>query len=139
LNILAGKILVDFRSGEPLYLQIARQIEQLISTGVLSPGDQLPTVRELATELRINFNTVTRAYHELDIAQLISTQRGRGTFVWNTPSKEVLRAIREERLASATQRYLKEITQLGISSEELKKYIDGQLTRWEDNSIPSGE
>jgi GntR family transcriptional regulator len=139
LNVLAGKILVDFRSGEPLYLQIARQIEHLITLGELSPGDQLPTVRELATELRINFNTVTRAYHELDRVQLISTQRGRGTFVWDTPSREALRAIREERLETATQRYFKEITQLGFSSEDIREFIDRQLSRWENGTVLSGE
>jgi GntR family transcriptional regulator len=53
LNTLGGKIHIDFRSNEPIYLQIAQQIEQLISQGELKLGDQLPTVRQLATELRI--------------------------------------------------------------------------------------
>ena len=70
---------LDFRSGLPIYIQIMNQIEQQVSGGRLKPDDQLPTVRALASELRINFNTVARAYRLLDEAGVISTQQGRGT------------------------------------------------------------
>ena len=80
MNNLSGRIQVDFRSDEPLFLQIARQVQGLVLSGGLKVGDQLPTVRELATELRVNFNTVARAYRMLDEARLISTQRGRGIY-----------------------------------------------------------
>jgi GntR family transcriptional regulator len=130
LSGLAGKILVDFRSSEPIYLQIARQIEQLMTRGELQPGDQLPTVRQLATELRINFNTVTRAYHVLDEASLISTQRGRGTYVWETPSDETTRRIRVEGMEAATRRYLEEVAQLGFSASEMHESLERQLALW---------
>jgi GntR family transcriptional regulator len=136
LNVLAGKILIDFRGEEPLYLQIARQIEQFMKIGELKPGDQLPTVRELATELRINFNTVTRAYHVLDEARLISTQRGRGTYVWDTPSEETSQKIKEEGLEAATLRYLREIIQLGYSTEEVMEFLERRLSNWEGDAIP---
>lgn len=136
LNVLAGKILVDFRADEPLYLQIARQIEQFMKIGQLKPGDQLPTVRELATELRINFNTVTRAYHVLDEARLISTQRGRGTYVWDTPSEETSQKIREEGLEAATLSYISEIVQLGYSTEEVMDILERCLSRLEGGAIP---
>ena len=128
---LAGKILVDFRSSESLYLQIARQIEQLMTQGELQPGDQLPTVRQLATELRINFNTVTRAYHVLDEARLISTQRGRGTYVWETPSEETSRRIRVEGMEAATRRYLEEVAHLGFSTAEVRETLERHLSEWE--------
>lgn len=67
------QIKLDFRSEVPIYSQIAEQIQQLVAKGELHLGDQLPTVRELATELRVNFNTVARAYRLLDDARLIST------------------------------------------------------------------
>jgi GntR family transcriptional regulator len=137
LNVLAGKILVDFRAEEPLYLQIARQIEQFMKVGQLKPGDQLPTVRELATELRINFNTVTRAYHVLDEARLISTQRGRGTYVWDTPSEETSQKLREEGLEAATLRYISEIVQLGYSTEEVMEILKRCLSSWEGGAIQS--
>jgi GntR family transcriptional regulator len=139
LNVLAGKILVDFRAEEPLYLQIARQIEQLMKIGQLKPGDQLPTVREMATELRINFNTVTRAYHVLDEACLISTQRGRGTYVWDTPSEKTSQKIREEGLEAATLRYIREINQLGYSTEEVMEFLEHRLSSWEGDAIHSSK
>jgi GntR family transcriptional regulator len=134
LDGLAGKILVDFRSNEPLYLQIARQIEQLMTLGELKPGDQLPTVRQLATELRINFNTVTRAYHVLDEAHLISTQRGRGTYVWETPNEETTRRIQTEGLESATRRYLEQVALLGFSLTDVRETLERHLIEWEENS-----
>jgi len=72
---------LDFRSGSPIYLQIVEQVRRLLISGELQPGDQLPTVRQLAAELRVNFNTVARAYRMLDEARLISTQQGRGTYI----------------------------------------------------------
>ncbi len=119
LNNLAGKIRVDFRSSEPIYLQIARQIEQLVAQGELQVGDQLPTVRELATELRINFNTVTRAYKVLDEARLISTQRGRGTYVWEEPSPETIQILRREGLKEIFRRSIEDAVRMGFSKEEI--------------------
>ena len=72
---------VDLRSHVPIYIQIVERVGHLVATGVLRPGDQLPTVRQLATDLRVNFNTVARAYRLLDEAGVISTQQGRGTYV----------------------------------------------------------
>jgi GntR family transcriptional regulator len=120
LNDLSGSIQVDFRSDEPIYLQIARQIEQLVANGTLKKGDQLPTVRELATELRINFNTVSRAYRILDEAALISTQRGRGTYIWEKPTETPSRRLRQEDLAHLTQRYLQDAVRLGFTPDEVK-------------------
>ncbi len=72
---------LDLHSGLPIYIQIIDQIKQQIANRSLKPGDQLPTVRALAQELRINFNTVARAYRLLDEAGIISTQQGRGTYI----------------------------------------------------------
>ena len=66
------QIELDFRSGIPIYVQIMDQIKHLIASGALRPGDQLPTVRQLAADLRVNFNTVARAYRMLDDAGIIS-------------------------------------------------------------------
>jgi GntR family transcriptional regulator len=72
---------LDFRSGIPIYLQVVDRIKEMIANGRLKPGDQLPTVRALALELRVNFNTVARAYRILDENGIISTQQGRGTYI----------------------------------------------------------
>ncbi len=118
MNPLSGKIVLDFRSNEPIYLQIARQVEQLVAKGELKLGDQLPTVRELATELRINFNTVGRAYRVLDETRLISTQRGRGTYIWEQPTEETMQQLRKKSLEELAQTYRNEIAQLGYSLDE---------------------
>lgn len=128
MNRLTGKIKLDFRSSEPLYLQIARQVEQMVGQGELKQGDQLPTVRELATELRINFNTVGRAYRLLDETRLISTQRGRGTYIWESPTEETMRTLREKNLEELAKNYLVQSSQLGYSPAEaaamLQKIIE---------------
>jgi GntR family transcriptional regulator len=139
LNALAGKITLDFRSNIPIYLQIANQIEQLVVKGELKLGDQLPTVRELATELRINFNTVGRAYHVLDETRLISTQRGRGTYIWEEPSEETMKQIKKKTLEELTRTYRDEIVRLGYSLEdaiaELKNtQLAGALNALEDSN-----
>ena len=89
---------LDFRSGLPIYIQIMNQIENQVIIGKLQPGDQLPTVRSLATELRVNFNTVARAYRILDEARIISTQQGRGTYITEIPPPEVKEKLRAENL-----------------------------------------
>ena len=118
MNPLIGKIKLDFRSNEPIYLQIARQVEQLVVRGELKLGDQLPTVRELATELRINFNTVGRAYRVLDETHLISTQRGRGTYIWEQPTEDTMKQLKEKSLEELARTFRNEIAQLGYSLDE---------------------
>jgi GntR family transcriptional regulator len=118
LNPLKGKIALDFRSDEPLYLQIAHQMEQLVGKGELKLGDQLPTVRELATELRINFNTVGRAYHVLDESRLISTQRGRGTYIWEQPTEEMMKQLKIKSLKELARNYLNEASRLGFTLDD---------------------
>ncbi len=75
------ELTLDLKSGVPFYRQIIDQVKSAIATGVLEPGDRLPTVRQLAVELSINPNTVSRAYTELELTGLVETQMGSGTFV----------------------------------------------------------
>src|ERR1700689_5244584 len=72
---------LDLRSGVPVYRQIIDQVMGGIAAGTLRPGDQLPTVRQLAVDLAINPNTVVRAYRELEIREVLTTQQGTGTFL----------------------------------------------------------
>ncbi len=75
---------IDPRSGVPYYRQIIDQIQFAIASGTLATGHQLPTVRQLAVDLKINPNTVARAYQELEIKGVLNTQMGTGTFVADT-------------------------------------------------------
>lgn len=134
MNPLIGKIKLDFRSNEPIYLQIARQVEQLVARGELKLGDQLPTVRELATDLRINFNTVSRAYRVLDETRLISTQRGRGTYIWEQPTEERMKQLKQKSLEELTRTYKREIKELGYSLDDaIDQLRRVQPTEPEDN------
>lgn len=72
---------LDLKSGVPFYRQIIDQVKSAIATGAVEPGDRLPTVRQLAVDLSINPNTVSRAYTELELTGLVETQMGSGTFV----------------------------------------------------------
>ena len=72
---------LDARSGVPTYLQLVQQVKQAVRLGILHPGDQLPTVKEVVASLAINPNTVLKAYRELDLEGLTEGRRGQGTFV----------------------------------------------------------
>lgn len=123
---------IDFRSGLPIYIQIVNQVQAQIVGGILKPGDQLPTVRALAEELRVNFNTVARAYRILDEALIISTQQGRGTYITEIPPPKVKDKLRKEALEALTQRYLDEAVRLDFSKDEITEMVKDQLKNWNE-------
>ena len=118
---------LDFHSGLPIYTQIINQIQSQLVNKILKPGDQLPTVRALALELRVNFNTVARAYRILDEARIISTQQGRGTYITEIPPPEVSKKLRHESLAALTQRFITEAFRLGFSEREVSQMVRDNL------------
>jgi len=124
---------IDFRSGIPIYLQVVERIKERIASGQIIPGDQLPTVRSQAQELRVNFNTIARAYRILDEVGIISTQQGRGTYVMNFPPPEVSEKIRQKALKGLTHRYLADAERLGASPEDLNQILKDQMTYWQQN------
>jgi GntR family transcriptional regulator len=124
------QITIDFRSEQPIYLQIVEQIRQKVANGELKPGDQLPTVRQMAADLRVNFNTVARAYRLLDEAGLISTQHGRGTYIWETPKPETMNQIRQQSLTSLTRRYLADAARLGFQPAEVAEIVQKHIDEW---------
>jgi GntR family transcriptional regulator len=126
-------IQLDFRSRQPIYLQIVEQVRKLVASGELKQGDQLPTVRQLATELRVNFNTVARAYRLLDEAGLISTQQGRGTYIWEAPSAETVCYMRQQSLEGLTRDYLAEAARLSYTPDEIARTIVRYLQEWKEH------
>lgn len=93
-------ISLDANSGAPLYLQLKEQMRLAVATGTLRPGDQLPTVRDLAAQLLINPNTIARVYRELCAEGLLSSRQGSGTFV----AEEALRLADSQRLDLVRQK-----------------------------------
>ena len=125
---------IDFRSGLPIYTQIVNQVQAQVAGGLLQPGDQLPTVRALAEELRVNFNTVARAYRILDEARIISTQQGRGTYITEIPPPKVTERLRRASLEALTHRYVSEARHLESSKDEIIEMIQNELKAWKEQS-----
>jgi GntR family transcriptional regulator len=130
---------IDFRSGLPIYTQIVNQVQAQVLGGYLEPGDQLPTVRALAEELRVNFNTVARAYRLLDEARIISTQQGRGTYITEIPPPKVSERLRRESLEALTKRYIAEAMQLDFSKVEISKMVREQLKTWKQSDASESD
>ena len=87
---------LDAKSGVPFYRQVIEQVKFGIARGILNPGDQLPTVRQLAVDLSINPNTVIRAYRELEIEGVLETHQGSGTFL--SDKRPAIDRIERERM-----------------------------------------
>jgi len=118
-------ISLNYRSSHPIYEQIKTNFRNLIATGVLSPGEKLPSVRELAVELAINPNTIQRAYRELEAEGTICSVPGKGSFV--SESQKIIDARRAELLKEFDEA-VGELRRLGVSVDELRGRIG------EDNS-----
>ena len=122
-------IQVDFESGIPIYMQLVDRIRQMVASGQLQPGQQLPTMRQLATDLRINYNTVGRAYTILDQEGVISTQQGRGTFIASKLDEEQIQGLRMDKLRSMMGHTLQEAFVLGYNLGEIEQVFQEQSTR----------
>jgi GntR family transcriptional regulator len=116
---LLTDIRLDFRAEQPIYIQIVEQIRALINSGKLQAGEQLPPVRQIANRLKVNFNTVARAYRILDRAGVISTQHGRGTFVWEKTAEENAHSLRQQELHEMAQKFVHYVEAKGYRREEI--------------------
>jgi GntR family transcriptional regulator len=109
---------IDNKSGVPFYRQIIEQIKFGISRGRLSPGDRLPTVRQLAVNLSINPNTVIRAYRELEIEGVLETHQGSGTFVGHQ-KPEIDQLEKERMLNQILTELMARASSYGLSLEDV--------------------
>ena len=112
---------LDFHERQPIYLQIVDQVKSMVASGILKPGSQLPTVREVAADLRINFNTAARAYRLLHEEGVISTQQGRGTYVLEAPPAAESKRLKRDRLQTMVEGLLEEAKRFGYTPEEVNK------------------
>lgn len=123
-------IRIDPDSAVPIYQQIVHSIKYQVATGRLKPGEQLPTVRELAADLRINPNTVARAYDQLDGDSVISTQQGRGTYVRERPDQQHLTRVRQEQLKAIMDGAVSRALSMGYTVQEIQTAFETQLKLW---------
>jgi GntR family transcriptional regulator len=119
---------VDAAHPTPIYAQLDRGIRAAVATGRLGPGAQLPTVRQLAVELRINANTVARVYAELERAGVVETRRGVGTFVAEKQPSPGSRRERDTELRAVVRRALDEAATHGFSADDVLRHLQQQVT-----------
>ncbi|CAM3221884.1 GntR family transcriptional regulator [Sporolactobacillus spathodeae] len=113
---------IDF--SQPLYEQVLMQMRSLIAKGAIGLGEKIPSVRDMAHDLKINPNTVMHAYQELERDGLIEKRRGQGTFVTQSGSR--IQQFRNHFAADYTQNYLDKMHALGFNLREINDYIKTQ-------------
>ena len=119
---------IDPSNGLPIYMQIVQQIKTGVAVGRLQPEDPLPSVRQLATELRVNPNTVARAYLDLEIEGVIYKRQGHGTFV----SGQCVGMSRRERRRAVARHLEKAVVEgvhLGLDEDEMREAFDAALEK----------
>ncbi len=113
----------------PLYAQLTRAIRFAIATGRLRVGEQLPTVRQLAVDLRVNANTVAKVYAELERSGILETRRGVGTFVSARHLNSDHREEHEKHLKELVDRFVEEASAMGFSLDDLLDQLQSRRSK----------
>lgn len=121
---------VDPRSGVPIYLQVIEQIKRSVALGILSAGEQLPTVKQLALDLTINPNTVAKAYRELERDGVIETAAGRGSFVRSNGHVDTTKAAAKDVGRDALEAAVREAKSIGLSADDIRDLTNAAIDRW---------
>src|SRR5262245_7485778 len=117
-------VTVDPRDRTPIYAQLERALRAAIASGRLKPGDQLPTVRQLAVELQVNANTVARVYTDLERSGILETRRGVGSFIRASASEARPPGEHMRRLRAFVTRVIGDAAAAGFTPQELLAQID---------------
>lgn len=120
---------IDTQSGVPIYQQVEEQVRRMIAAGTLPAGERLPTVRELASMLVINPNTVARAYQDLEREGVVETRRGLGTFACE-PSLRMTVNERRDAVAAILARALAEAETMNVAPDEVLSLWREQFSVW---------
>ncbi|MGI8905436.1 MAG: GntR family transcriptional regulator [Candidatus Sumerlaeaceae bacterium] len=120
------RIEINFKSGKPTYLQITEQVKYAAAAGTLRAGDQLPSIRDLAEQLRINRNTVSKAYAELEHEGVVDLQHGRGVFVASNGSPFKKR-VRDEILVDAIDAAVVQAHHFQVMDDDLINLVRQRL------------
>jgi GntR family transcriptional regulator len=123
---------IDPTDPTPIYAQLERGIRAAIASRQIRSGDRLPTVRQLAVELRVNANTVAKVYAELERAGVLATQRGVGTFVRDTVQELAAKASRVERertLKTLADRLLADAYAIGLTIDEVIRHLEARRAK----------
>jgi GntR family transcriptional regulator len=112
-------IVISQSDGRPMYLQIMEQVKQRVAVGEWSPGDEIPSIRQLAMNLRVSVITVKRAYLELEREGVIVTQQGKGSII--APNADLSSRLYDEEFSNHLQKVAQLGELLGLSSEEIAR------------------
>lgn len=121
--------MMEFNDSLPIYIQIMNLIKSRMVSGDIIGGDKLPSVRELSKELKVNPNTIQRAYQELEREGLVFTQRGMGTFV--TEDLNTIKNLKKSMATELVDKFLIEMKKLGFTSDEVKEIISEWIDKEE--------
>ena len=124
---------MQFSQPKGIYLQIADQIRERILRGDWQAGERIPSIRELAVELGVNPNTVTKSYQTLLDREIVTNRRGRGYFVSDRAAERALAGMREEFVREELPRVLRAMRLLGIGMDELARYMAGEAAENTEN------
>ena len=130
---------IDPDSSLPIYAQLIESVKHMVATGRVRTGDQLPTVRQLAVDLRVSLNTIARAYMELARNGIISTQQGRGTYITGPPSASSMSRLRHDRLHALIGRVVLEALSLGYQPTELQETVQSELATWQERRLTGNQ
>lgn len=122
---------INFKSGKPIYLQVVDQVKAAAASGALRAGEALPSIRPLAEELRVNRNTIAKAYSELENLGVVETQPGRGCFLKEN-NGAVRKEVRRKLLISEIDQTLVQAHHLQVSRKELLELIHERLDALEE-------
>ena len=111
---------LDYRDGRPIYAQIVDGIREQIAAGILQPGEKLPSVREMATTLAINPNTIQRSYRSLELEGWIATVPGKGCFVCGSSQTK---QREQERLLQQLDEMVSQLTAMGMTRQQILEHI----------------
>lgn len=118
---------LDLRSGVPVYRQIIDQVHAARASGSIGPGERLPTVRQLAVDLKVNPNTVVRAYRELELTGVLTTHQGTGTFLTNA-KVERNEAEREQKLDQLVGEFVARAGREGFTVQDLLERLEQAMS-----------
>jgi len=120
---------IDYKSGRPVYLQIVEQTKHAAATGLLKPGDPLPSIRPLAEKLRVNRNTVAKAYQELERDGVIETRAGKGCFL-AAGASPLKKSYRRQMLNDAIDSLIVQAHHFQIPDHELLELVEQRLRQF---------
>src|SRR6476661_8432266 len=122
---------IDFKSGKPVYLQLVDQIRAAAASGAIRPGEALPSIRPLAEELRVNRNTIAKAYSELENLGVVETQPGRGCYLKENHA-ELRKDVRRKLLMEEIDQAIVQAHHLQVPNEEFLQLVHERIAAFGD-------